>query len=426
MNLLLALVVAARAQDYRFPGADEHYGTYYPTAYYDEGGRDWACGDIYYGGHQGSDYGAGSWAGMDEGRNVVAAAEGTVVATNDGEYDRCTSADCGEANYVILEHANGRRTWYWHLKQWSVAVSPGQWVSCGQHLGQVGSSGYSTGPHLHFEVREPGNYAGDPFDGPCSAPPTYWIDQGAYGGLPGPSCPYSGPCNQVATLSCGQTISSANNAGGATQTHGVYGCGSGPWSGPEIAYAFTTPVAENVTLGLTGLGGDVDMFVLNTNTCDGSGAVTCSTSPDANEEWVAFDAAAGGVYTIVLDGWVGTVSGFNLTAYCTGGGSSGGEDTSTPTEDTATPTDTGVSTDTALEPTENAAAALPGKATSVLEAGGCGCGGDDDPDVASPGDGPPGRRVPIDQVGCGGGTGAFAGALFVAGWRRRRRRVNRP
>jgi hypothetical protein len=333
-GLVLVVVRPARAVDYRFPAADEHYGAFYPTAYMDEGGHDWACGDLYYSGHTGSDFGAGSWAGMDAGRNVVAAAEGVVVATNDGEWDRCETADCGEANYVILEHADGRRTLYWHLRQWSVAVSPGQAVTCGQHLGQMGSSGMSFGPHLHFGVREAGGGNGDPFDGPCSAPPSYWIAQGDHGGLPGNTCPNAGTCAQVATLSCGQTITAANDAAGSTATHGIYGCGPSASSGPEIAYAFSTPVGESVTLGLTGVGADLDMFLLASAACDGSGAVTCSTNPDASEEWITFDAAPGATYTVVVDGWSGAVSGFNLTAVCTGGPAP--EDTTgSPSSDTA-------------------------------------------------------------------------------------------
>ncbi|MFM2160550.1 MAG: hypothetical protein RLZZ383_62 [Pseudomonadota bacterium] len=308
----------ASAQAYRFPAGDEHYGYFYPTAYMDEGGQDWACGGTFYAGHTGSDYGAGSWTGMDDGRRVVAAAEGVVVSTHDGEFDRCTTANCGTANYVILEHADGRQTWYWHLKQWSIAVSPGQWVSCGTTVGYMGSSGNSTGPHVHFEVREPWGSPGDPFDGPCSAPPTYWIDQGPYGGLPGNACPASGPCNPVTTLQCGQTITTANTAAGATSAHSVYGCGTSTWTGSELAIAFATPVSESVTLAVTGVGADLDLFVLTSPACDGSGAVTCSTNPDTNEEWVTFDASAGATYTVVVDGWEGAVSGFSLTAFCAG------------------------------------------------------------------------------------------------------------
>jgi MYXO-CTERM domain-containing protein len=389
----LALFVGnTLAQDYRFPAADEHYGYFYPTAYMDEGGRDWGCGSIYYSGHNGSDFGVGSWAGMDAGRAVVAAADGVVVATNDGEYDRCSTADCGEANYVIIEHANGRRTWYWHLKQWTVAVSPGQAVSCGTHLGYVGSSGNSTGPHLHFEVREASGSPGDPFYGSCSAPPTYWISQGDYAGLPGNSCPYTGPCTQVATLSCGQTISTANNAGGSTATHSVYGCGEYTWSGSEIAFAFTTSVSEPVSIGITGLGADLDLFLLTSEACDGSGAVTCSTNSDASDEWVSFDASAGAVYTVVVDGWEGAVSGFNLTTSCTGGVTPGGEDTS-PVVDTS-PVDS-AGTDSAIGPPVGG---RPGSAVR-LDALGCTCATDSGP---------------------AGAAGAVLAALALAGRRRRK------
>jgi hypothetical protein len=361
--LLLALPV--QAQDYRFPAADEHYGYFYPTAYMDEGGRDWGCGDIYYSGHTGSDFGVGSWAGMDAGRRIVAAADGVVSSAHDGEYDRCSTGDCGEANYVVIDHANGRRTMYWHLKQWSVAVSAGQYVTCGTTLGYVGSSGYSTGPHIHFEVRESNGASGDPFDGACSAPPTYWISQGDYGGLPGNVCPSTGPCAQVAQLGCGQVISAANNAGGSTSSHAVYGCGSDSWSGSEIAYAFSTQLNEPVTIGLTGVGADLDLFVLSSDTCDGSGAVTCSTNSELSEEWVSFDAAAGATYTIVVDGWQGAVSGFNLSASCVGVP----PDTGSPDTDVS---DTSPASDSAVD--VEPPAAVPGAVVPVDDVG-CGCGG---------------------------------------------------
>ena len=73
---LFALLWAlpASAQNYRFPTTAADYASYYPTAYKDEGGQDWNCGSIFYSGHGGSDFGGGSWAGMDEGRDIVAAA----------------------------------------------------------------------------------------------------------------------------------------------------------------------------------------------------------------------------------------------------------------------------------------------------------------------------------------------------------------
>lgn len=404
---LILLAALAMAQEYRFPAGDAHYGAFYPTAYKDQGGStDWGCGGITYSGHNGSDFGFGSWSGMDEGREIVAAAEGTVVAVNDGEYDRCSTGDCGGGggfgNYVKIAHADGRSTYYAHLKQWTVAVAVGQYVGCGTHLGYGGSSGNSTGPHVHFEVRESSGSASDPFDGSCSAPPTYWLDQGAYGGLPGGSCQNAGPCTVVATLSCGQTISSANNAGGATQSHSLYGCGEWPTSGPEIAYSFSTPIDEPVTLGLTGMGGDIDLFVLGSAACDGSGAITCSTNSEASEEWLAFNATANVTYTLVVDGYDGIASGFNLSASCVGTvgdpdpepGDSGGESVPDP------------------RPTTAPSSPVPGRRTPFAEVG-CGAGAGDS---GAGGDGgAPGTRVPLDEVG--------AGLLLLALWRRSRPRT---
>lgn len=57
----------------------------------------------------------------------------------------------GFGNFIMIDHGNGLATWYAHLS--SIAVSPGQTVSQDQHIGAVGSTGVSTGPHLHLEVR---------------------------------------------------------------------------------------------------------------------------------------------------------------------------------------------------------------------------------------------------------------------------------
>ncbi len=191
--MIWLLATAAMAGDLRAPFGDADYGYFYPTAYKDHSGVDWACGSIRYSGHGGSDYGGGSWAGMDAGRDIVSAREGTVIVTNDGEFDECSTADCaggyGYGNYVKIQHPDGSTTTYGHLSKWSVAVSVGQSVDCGTYLGLMGSSGYSTGPHLHFEARYSSGTKRDPFDGSCHSASTWWISQGSYGGLPGKSCP---------------------------------------------------------------------------------------------------------------------------------------------------------------------------------------------------------------------------------------------
>lgn len=85
--------------------------------------------------HAGIDIAAG------RGAPIYAAADGVVVATQYTDWD---------GNTTIIAHGGGLTTWYAH--QDSFGVSVGQHVSRGQVIGQVGSSGFATGPHLHFNV----------------------------------------------------------------------------------------------------------------------------------------------------------------------------------------------------------------------------------------------------------------------------------
>lgn len=80
------------------------------------------------------------------GTGIYAAESGTVtVIPNRGN---------GYGNYIIINHGNGMSTLYAHLS--GFAVNSGQYVSRGQQIGYEGSTGWSTGPHLHFEVMDGG------------------------------------------------------------------------------------------------------------------------------------------------------------------------------------------------------------------------------------------------------------------------------
>lgn len=84
-----------------------------------------------------------------KGNTILAAAEGTVIVSKfrpggDPWFG-------GYGNYVMIQHPNGTQTLYGHMS--AVYVSMGAHVDQGQPIGEVGSTGKSTGPHLHFEVR---------------------------------------------------------------------------------------------------------------------------------------------------------------------------------------------------------------------------------------------------------------------------------
>jgi hypothetical protein len=138
---------------------------------------DYDCNIVTYDGHTGNDFALRDFVEQDAGRFVVAGAPGVVVQTDDGYFDRETDGVPGTpANHVVLEHEDGSSSYYWHLRKWSVLVVPGQEVREGQPLGLVGSSGDSTGPHLHFAVRQDG-LVHEPHGGPCRPGDSLWKQQ---------------------------------------------------------------------------------------------------------------------------------------------------------------------------------------------------------------------------------------------------------
>lgn len=103
-------------------------------------------------GHTGIDIGCGF------GDTIIAAASGTVsyvCCPCPGSNYTDGSVGGGYGNYVMIDHGNGVVTLYGHCR--NIYVSQGEWVSAGQQIAEVGSTGSSTGPHLHFEVRVNGS-----------------------------------------------------------------------------------------------------------------------------------------------------------------------------------------------------------------------------------------------------------------------------
>lgn len=141
-----------------------------------------------YDGHQGTDFKT-----PQIGNYVYAGANGGLYYS----FNNCPTygswySTCGNyyGNHAKIDHEGnlmdgiGWVTVYAHMSQNTVAYPMS--VLCGSSIGLSGSSGKSTGPHLHFEVKKysyPGN---DPFSGNCSHPTSFWVNQN--GGTPTTQC----------------------------------------------------------------------------------------------------------------------------------------------------------------------------------------------------------------------------------------------
>lgn len=116
---------------------------------------------------------------------IVAAAPGQIIAKNDGEFDRSCNFNNNIWNAIYVQHSDGSIAWYGHMKNGSTSSkNVGDMVVEGEYLGIVGSSGNSTGPHLHFEVYTDNTYTQlvDPFSGNCNSmnPDSWWQSQRPY------------------------------------------------------------------------------------------------------------------------------------------------------------------------------------------------------------------------------------------------------
>lgn len=94
--------------------------------------------------------------------DIIAHSDGVVVACVDGKNNDTKTKGVNQyGNYVLIKHDNNMYTLYAHLEK-GLKVKKGQRVKKGQVIGREGNSGYSLGPHLHFEVRNKDNYVIDP------------------------------------------------------------------------------------------------------------------------------------------------------------------------------------------------------------------------------------------------------------------------
>ena len=142
-----------------------------------EGAKDFECGPLAYDNHQGTDFRLRNRAEVEKGYAALATAPGTVVRAIDGLPDHgFTGAQddpLGCGNAVMIDHGAGWVSQYCHLAQGSIRVRQGQPVAEGTPLGDVGSSGGTDFPHLHYALRRYGVVV-NPFTGVsptgCDAP----------------------------------------------------------------------------------------------------------------------------------------------------------------------------------------------------------------------------------------------------------------
>ena len=92
-------------------------------------------------------------AGMPIGTPILAPAAGTITHVKQDSNTTCSSS-CNAANYVAMTFDEGSAAVFVHLMQHGVPVSVGQHVNRGEIIGYSGNTGWSTGPHLHFQVQE--------------------------------------------------------------------------------------------------------------------------------------------------------------------------------------------------------------------------------------------------------------------------------
>lgn len=135
--------------------------------------------DHLYDDHRGTDIAAVNFRLMDKGVYVLAPAAGTVLRTTYNFGDRNTTTPYPDGgNGIVLRHADGSESYYWHIRTNSAMVEPGEEVEAGQPLAFVGSSGWTPIPHLHFEL----SGARDPWQGTYNTAPSLWDDQPEYVG----------------------------------------------------------------------------------------------------------------------------------------------------------------------------------------------------------------------------------------------------
>ncbi|HSA20035.1 MAG TPA: PPC domain-containing protein, partial [Myxococcota bacterium] len=114
-------------------------------------------------------------------------------------------------------------------------------------------------------------------------------------------------CPVIDALDCGGVASSNNGSG--PNAYGTYSCVGWDESGPEVAYTFTAQADGQITMALSAMTADLDLFILGDD-CDPAGCLAFG-----NDE-ATFPAVAGQTYTVLVDGYGGVTGDFTVTVTC--------------------------------------------------------------------------------------------------------------
>jgi hypothetical protein len=165
--ILILAVIAVKAQVlYQKPIEGEEGKDWIISNYIDidpknNSYKDYMGGSLTYDGHGGIDFAIKDFYQMMIGVDIYAARSGKIVYLKDGMYDKETKRSKKKANAISIQHTDGSIAYYAHMKENSITklgLKLGDMIKVGQKIGEVGSSGDSTGPHLHFHIRQNGKF----------------------------------------------------------------------------------------------------------------------------------------------------------------------------------------------------------------------------------------------------------------------------
>ncbi|MEM9551876.1 MAG: M23 family metallopeptidase [Pseudomonadota bacterium] len=213
--------------------------------------RDFACGINSRDGHKGTDIAILSFDALEAGVDVLAAAPGVVLRLRDEMPDdrlmRGVTSENACGNGLIIRHDDGWQTQYCHLKLGSISVARGERVEAGDVIGEIGLSGQTNHPHLHFNVFRDGDLV-DPFRphafgscGPVGA--SLWTDPPTYHNT------------GLVTAGFSDRVPSLDEV-----TSGAARIGEGRSGAPLVVYAHAGYAQPGDVLRLTATGPEGDVF----------------------------------------------------------------------------------------------------------------------------------------------------------------------